>query len=89
VRVPSQVTQVSGHFDDDISEDEGDGDLGDVESNGVKHAYRDEPWSQDFFTYDPKPHEFLSRRGTSRFLTTYPVLCNYFNSFGHSLFCEK
>jgi hypothetical protein len=70
-------------------DDEGDGNLGDVESNGVKHVYRDETWSQDFFTYDLKPQEFLGWRNTSQFLTTYQVFCNYLNSFGHSFFCRK
>jgi hypothetical protein len=37
-----------GNFSDDSSEYFTD-DEGGVENNGVKHAYRDETWSQDFF----------------------------------------
>jgi hypothetical protein len=69
-----------GNFSDDSSEYFTD-DEGGVENNGVKHAYRDETWSQDFFTYDPKPKQFLGRRGTSKFFDHIPTILQLFELF--------
>jgi hypothetical protein len=77
-RVPRQVTQLSGGSESEISEyevDEEEASNTEVEELiGVKHAFRDETWSQTFFTYDPKPKEFIGRRGTSQFFSHFPTI---------------
>jgi hypothetical protein len=93
VRVPPQITQLIEEIDGEISEyeleDEEDDTMGDVGSNGVKHAYQDETWSQQFFTYDPKPQEFLGKRGTSRFFDHIPNILQLFDLFWpFSLLCK-
>ena len=72
-KMPPQVTQISGQSSGEFLEYETD-DEGSGKSNGVKHTYRDETWTKDFFTYDPKPKEFLGRRGTSQFFELLPTI---------------
>jgi hypothetical protein len=59
IRVQGQVTQLSRGSATEISEyeteEEDTGNTWDVGNEAVKHAYRDETWSQSFFTYNPKP----------------------------------
>jgi hypothetical protein len=68
-RVNCPIIQLSGASNSDISdyetEDEEDGNTGQGDLSGLKHVYRDDTWSTNFFTYDPKPKEFLGRMGTS------------------------
>jgi hypothetical protein len=45
-----------------------------VDLNGVKHAYRDETWSNKFSTYEPQPRKFRGRRGASRFFSHLPTI---------------
>jgi hypothetical protein len=28
------------------------------DGSGIRHVYWDETWKQEYFTYDPKPHDF-------------------------------
>jgi hypothetical protein len=49
--------------------------------SAVKHVYRDETWSTKFFTYDPKPKEFLGRMGTTKFFVHMPSLLTLFELF--------
>jgi hypothetical protein len=42
--------------------------------DGVKHVYRNETWSQNSFTYDPKPKDFIGRRGTTQFFHQLPII---------------
>jgi hypothetical protein len=85
IRVQSQVAQLSEGSESEISEYEIEDDenaiLGDAMTNGVKHVYRDETWSQRFFTYDPKPRDFIGRRGTSQFFHNLPTILQLFELF--------
>ena len=47
----------------------------------MKHVYRDETWSQSFFTYDPKPQEFIGRRDTMQFFYHIPTILQLFEFF--------
>jgi hypothetical protein len=47
------------------TEEEEDALMGDVATNGVRHVFCDEIWSQSSFTYDPKPRDFIGRRSTA------------------------
>jgi hypothetical protein len=84
-RVDSRIPELSGDSVSDISEYETDEDedgnsgLGDV--SGVQHAYGDETWSTKFFTYDPKPKEFLGRMGTTKFFAHIPSILTLFELF--------
>ena len=40
----------------------------------LRHEFEDRTWSQDFFTYDPKPREFTSSHGPHAFLAGIPTL---------------
>jgi hypothetical protein len=42
--------------------------------NGVRHEFQDNTWSQDFFTYDPKPREFFGLHGPHSFFAGIPTL---------------
>ena len=69
IRVLKQVAQLSEGSESEISEyemeEDEDVNIKDSGKDGVKHKYREETWSQSFFTYDPKPMDFLGRTGTS------------------------
>jgi hypothetical protein len=71
VRVQGQFIQLDAGAISDISEyesiDEEDATIRNVGSEALKHAYRDGTWSQKCFTYDPKPQEFVGRRGMQQF----------------------
>jgi hypothetical protein len=54
---------------------------GDVLKDGIRHAYRDETWSQKSFTYYPKPQEFLGRKGTMQFFYNLPSILQLFELF--------
>jgi hypothetical protein len=92
-RVYCQVPELSEGFDIDNSSYEmqqnEEGGTEGVDLNGVKHAYRDETWSHNFFTYDLPPREFRGKRGASKFFAHLPTLFNYGNYFGLSTFCGK
>jgi hypothetical protein len=83
--VQRQVTQLSGRSESEISdyeigeEDESNPEV--VELNGVKHVYKDETWSQNFFTYDPKPKEFTGRSCTSRVFPHLPSILQLWELF--------
>jgi hypothetical protein len=72
------MTQLPVELGSEISEyetnDEDNGNSRDGESDAGRHAFRDETWSQEFFTYDPKPMEFIGRRGTSQFFQFIPTV---------------
>jgi hypothetical protein len=63
------------------SEGEDETYMEDVDSNGFRHKYRDETWSQKCFTYDPKPQEFLGRRETMQFFHHLPSILQLFELF--------
>jgi hypothetical protein len=49
--------------------------------NGVRHVYRDDTWSQNHFTYSPKPMDFLGRRGTTQNFHRIPSPLHLFQLF--------
>lgn len=49
--------------------------------NGIKHVYWDDTWSTNFFTYGPKPKEFLGRMGTTKLFTHIPSIFTLFELF--------
>jgi hypothetical protein len=63
------------------TEEEDNSNTGNVGSEIVKHAYRDETWSQKCFTYDPKPKVFIGRRGTMQFFEHLPTILQLFELF--------
>jgi hypothetical protein len=63
------------------SEDEDDANMGDVGSDGFKHKYRDETWSQKCFTYDPKSQQFIGRREIMQFFHHIPTILQLFELF--------
>jgi hypothetical protein len=80
-----QFPQLSPQSSSDISEY---GSTGEEETNmeealrdGIRHAYRDETWSQKSFTYDPQLQEFLGRRGTMQFFYNLPSILQLFELF--------
>jgi hypothetical protein len=61
----------NSEYDSEVQED---ANMEDVVSDGIRHAYRDETWSQKCFTYDPKLQEFLGRQGTMQFFYHFPTI---------------
>jgi hypothetical protein len=37
------------------------------DGTGIKHVYRDDTWKHEYFTYDPKPHNFVGESGLNVF----------------------
>jgi hypothetical protein len=60
-------------------EKNGDTDTGDNDFNSVKYIYRDETWSKDIFIYDPKPKDFLYRRGIMQNFHQVPSMGHLFH----------
>jgi hypothetical protein len=85
IRVPRQIAQLNEGSESEISEYEiGEDEEIDGENtviDGVKHKYRDETWSQRFFTYDPKPRDFIGRRSTTQFFRLIPTVMQLFLLF--------
>jgi hypothetical protein len=79
------VTQLSlGSFTDMSNfgtEEEGNANKGDDDVNAVKYMYRDETWSQKFFTYDPKRIDFVGSRGTTQDFDKVPSVASLFDLF--------
>jgi hypothetical protein len=79
------VTQLPVELESEISEyetdDEDNANNGGGESDVARHAFRDKMWSQEFFTYDPKPMEFIGRRDTSQFFYYVPTMLQLFDLF--------
>jgi hypothetical protein len=68
----------------DISEyetEEEDVNSGEGDLTGVKHVYKVDTWSTKFFTYDPKPKDFLGRMGTTNFFAYIPSILTLFELF--------
>jgi hypothetical protein len=84
-RIERQVTQLNVGSTSEISEnetkEENNGNIVNVGSKALKHAYRDETWSHKSFTYDPKPREFIGRRGTMQFFERLPTILQLFEFF--------
>jgi hypothetical protein len=84
-RVERQIPQLSRDSSTDFSdygtEEEEDAIYEDGNLSGVRHVYRDDTWSTNFFTYDPKPKDFLGRRDTSRFFAHIPSILTLFELF--------
>jgi hypothetical protein len=82
-----RTVRVQGHFlklselSQSKSEDGDDANIMNVGNEALKHAYKDETWSQRSFTYDPKPQEFLDRRGTKKFFVHMPTILQLFELF--------
>jgi hypothetical protein len=72
------VTQLGTRSASEISEyeieEEDNVNTWNVGSEALKHAYRDETWSQKCFTYDPKPQKFIGRRDTMQFFEHIPMI---------------
>jgi hypothetical protein len=85
VKSQSQFPELSAASSNDISEfeseEEDDGITRIEGTEALKHAYRDETWSQKCFTYDPKPREFLGRKGTQKFFECMPTILQLFELF--------
>jgi hypothetical protein len=84
-RVEGNFPELSAGSRSDLSDYDSEGaddtNTMNVGSEALKHAYRDETWSQRSFTYDPKPREFLGRRGTQKFFAHMPTLLQLFELF--------
>jgi hypothetical protein len=78
---PELSTGSRSDLSDYDSKDPDDANTMNVGSDALKHAYRDEIWSQRSFTYDTKPWEFLGRRGTQKFFAHMPTLLQLFELF--------
>jgi hypothetical protein len=85
IRVHRNFPELNVGSESDISEyeteEEEDALMGDVTTDGVRHVFRDETWSQSSFTYDPKPRDFIGRRGTSQFFFQLPTMLQLFELF--------
>jgi hypothetical protein len=93
IRIPRQVAELSEGLESEISEyemeEEDATNVGDLVTEGIKHAYRDETWSQSFFTYEPKPRGFVGRRGTVQFFHNLPTILQLFDLFWPSTVSRK
>jgi hypothetical protein len=71
VLVKPHVIQFPAELGSEISEyeidDENNANNGGGESDTARHAFRDETWFQEFFTYDSKHIEYIGRKGISYF----------------------
>lgn len=63
------------------TEEEGNTNRGADDVNAVKYIYRDETWSQKFFTYDPKRIDFVGSRGTTQDFDQVPSVASLFDLF--------
>jgi hypothetical protein len=72
-----------------LNEENDVGNTRNDESNGVKHLYRDECWSQNNFTYDSMPMEFLGRNGTIDDHYHAPTILFLFHLFWPTSLLEK
>ena len=85
IRIQGHMTQLSIGSASDISEgetnEEGNGNTGDVGSELVKHAYKDETWIQNSFTYDPKPQQIIGKMDTAQFFEHIPIILQLFELF--------
>jgi hypothetical protein len=83
-KVESLFLQLSDGSSIDISEygtEEEDSNSEDGDLSVLKHVYRDETWSTNFFTYDPKPRHFRGRMGTTKFFVYIPSILTFFELF--------
>jgi hypothetical protein len=92
--IHDRVTQLSRgssieNEDTEFNEKNDDGNTRDDESNGVKCLYQDECWLQNNFTYDPKPMEFLGRKGTTGDHYHAPTILFLFLLFWPTSLLEK
>ena len=69
IHFPKLNANSSGEFYK--TEEDDDAHMGDMVSEGLKHAYRDETWTQHSFTYASKPKAFVGRRGTMQFFELF------------------
>jgi hypothetical protein len=85
VRIQGQVTQISAGSANEISkyetEEEDNGGTMNVESDALKHAYKDETWFLKCFFYNPKLWEFIGRRGIMQFFEWFPTILQLFEFF--------
>jgi hypothetical protein len=85
-KVQRATTQLSVGSEDDFSKyktDEDDANIGDPILNDVRHDYEDASWSQEFFTYDPTPREYIGSRDPRTFFAQVPTIFNCSIYFGH------
>ena len=85
IRIQRQVPKLSEGLESKISEyeieDEEDVNMEDPLADGVRHDYRNETRSQQSFTYDPKPRDFIGRRGTTQLFHQLPTMLQLFELF--------
>jgi hypothetical protein len=70
--------------EDNFSNYDSDEDIasaGDPLLSSVRDEFQDHTWSQEFFTYDPKPWEFTSSWGPTTFFAGIPTLLQLFDLF--------
>jgi hypothetical protein len=63
------------------TEEEDDAQMGDMINEGLKHAYGDETWTQQSFTYVSKPKAFIGRRDTMQSFEHFPTILQLFEFF--------
>jgi hypothetical protein len=82
-RVQRKITQLSTWTNDffDYGTDEDNGNAGVPVMSGLRHEYEDSIWSQEFFTYDPKPREFTGSLGLRTFFAGIPTILQLFELF--------
>jgi hypothetical protein len=83
-RVQRAVIQLSEESEDIISEfesDEDEANTGDPILNDVRRDYENASWSQEFFTYEPKPRKFIGARGPHTFFALFPTILQLFHLF--------
>jgi hypothetical protein len=83
--VQRQTLELSEGSESKISdyeiEEEEDATMGDPLTDGVKHVFCNETWSQQYFTYDPKPRDFIGRRGRTQLFHQVLTMLQLFELF--------
>jgi hypothetical protein len=72
---------VESDYFTDYETDEEIATEGDPVMTGVRHDFQDNTWSQDSFTYDPKPREFNGSQGPHSFFAGIPTILQLFELF--------
>jgi hypothetical protein len=72
-RAETQLSVESDYFTD-YETDEEITTAGDHVMTSVRHDFQDNTWSQDSFTYDPKPREFNGSQGPRSFFAGIPTI---------------
>jgi hypothetical protein len=79
-KAETQLSVESDYFTD-YETDEEIATAADPVMTGVRHDFQDNTWSQDSFTYDPKPREFNGSQGPHSFFAGIPTILQLFELF--------